>query len=210
VTTAIEHQGPSKHRQHGRRERRTAALAALVAGLLWLSVWKHGTRAHGTTQVNEMRIWLGLSWMDSAKFLVISFVLLIPGLRLITRRAEMRQSGVAKVAGTIAVGALVALAVTTAVGFWTFDWGSYSETFEAERGIVKLSGPLQGLASLVLAGSIIVVGIAATRRRVMPSWLVVGLAIGAATTFYLTPPFMLPGLAWLSFGVWLLMARQPE
>jgi hypothetical protein len=210
MTTAIEQQRPPEHLQHERRDRRMAAVPVLVGALIWLLVWQHGVRTHGTTQHNEMRIWLGLTWMDSAKFLVLPFVLLIPGIRLITRRTEQRQSDTAKVAGMVAVGTLIALAVTTAGQLSTFDWGSYTETFEGQQGIVKLSGPLQGLASLVLTASIVIVGIAAVRRRVIPTWLVVALAIGAATTFYLTPPLIFPGLAWVSFGLWLLIAPQPD
>ncbi len=43
------------------------SLASLVAGVLWLLVWLHQREAHGTTQVNEERVVLGLTWLDSAK-----------------------------------------------------------------------------------------------------------------------------------------------
>jgi hypothetical protein len=170
----------------------------------------HGVRAHGTTQRNEMRAWLGLTWMDSAKFLVLPFVLLIPGVMVIARHAEVRQSRAARVSGTVAVIALITLAVGTALEFWTFEWGSYAETFEGKGGIVNLGGGLQGIASFVLTVSVVVLGIGAARCRIVPFWVVVVLAVGAATTFFLTPVFVVPGLAWLTFGLWLLFRPQPE
>lgn len=67
---------------------RTAAGCALALALIWLAVWLHQSMAHGTTSVNEMRVVLGLTWMDAAKAPPFAVLLLLPGFGVLVRRAR--------------------------------------------------------------------------------------------------------------------------
>lgn len=52
-----------------------AAWASISAGLLWTLAWVHLMLAHGPTEVNEMRVVLGLTWIDSARLVAPSLAL---------------------------------------------------------------------------------------------------------------------------------------
>ena len=51
--------------------------SSVAAGFFWLLVWFHQRQTHGPTQENEERIVLGLTWLDSAQFLVLTLALLL-------------------------------------------------------------------------------------------------------------------------------------
>ena len=49
----------------------------MSGGVLWLLLWSHQLLAHGTSEQNEKKLVLGLTWMDAAKLFVASFVLFL-------------------------------------------------------------------------------------------------------------------------------------
>ena len=138
-----------------------ATACAVAAAVVWLLVWLHQYRSHGRTTVNEMRLVLGLTWMDAAKILPFAYLLLLPGLELLVARTTTRAS---RVVARFAQACLVVAAVAGAVDFWTFPTGSYAVTFES-RGNDGV--PVQFLGS-VLAGLALVTW-AVLRRRARTS-----------------------------------------
>ena len=158
---------------------RWAAWSAALAGLLWLAVWQHQRRTHGVTSVNETALAMGLTWMDSAKFLTLSFVLLIPGFAFLTQLGHEMGSRTALYSGLASIVGAAALAVTTALEFGAFAWGSYAETFESTDGVALARGLFQVLSSLVLTIALVAYAAAQLRARVVPLWLPLILAAGA-------------------------------
>lgn len=176
--------------------------ASLAAGVLWLVIWMHQRLAHGTTQANEMHLVGGLTWMDSAKFLVLALLLVLVGLAsLYQRRARPGRLGhTGAILTFVGLGFLMS---ATALEFWTFPWGSYAVTFEEAQGLAgsNRSGAIQLFTSLIFTLSLIVFNVDLVQAKVIPLWVAAVLILGGLATVFLTPVFWVPGVAWLVLGM---------
>jgi uncharacterized membrane protein len=189
---------------------RLGAPASVAAGLLWLVVYFHQRLTHGPTSVNEERVFLGLTWLDSGKSLVIPWILLLVGIVSLYGLRE-RPGLVGKIGFVVTVVGLVGLIVGTALESWFFPWGSYAVSFEELPRFVR-SVPVRPISTLVFTIGLIIFNIDLVRARVAPLWLAPALVLGGFSTIFLTPVFLLPGLAWLLLGLalWLRRNRTAE
>lgn len=156
----------------------------------------------------------GPHWLDSAQLLAVCFVLLIPGITYISRRAQT-PSREFRVLRWVVVSALVSAAIGTALQFGLYERGSY---VPPDGPLVDIGGVVQALSSLVLTLALGGFASVAAYRRRVPAWLVPVLILGALMTvfpggpnifFGLTMP-PIPALAWLAFGGWLLTQHHPD
>lgn len=185
---------------------RFAATAALLAGVIWLVLWRHQAFTHGTTQYNEMNMALGFTWMDSGKLYVLPFLLLIVTTMGLHHRVP--KLGLLGKSGYLVLAALVSLVVGTVAEFWGFQLGSYELTFEEEtRPFFQQGWWLQALGTTFLTFAMVPFGISLVRERILPAWMLPVMVFGALSTFFLTPAFYFPGIVWLILGLTLLRYR---
>src|SRR5262245_40584987 len=181
-------------------------LAGFGAGVLWLLIWLHQRATHGPTATDERRLLVGLTWMDSAKFLVVPLGLLAVAVAILYRHQRALPGRPGRLGGLITGVGLGALFVGVVAEFWTFPWGSYAAGFGA--GMPRIGGAVQALASVVFALGFLVFGITLVRAKVIPIGMAALLTVGGLTTFFLTPVSWFPGLVWLLLGVVLWLKQD--
>ncbi|HVF19211.1 MAG TPA: hypothetical protein VNA14_03100 [Mycobacteriales bacterium] len=187
-----------------------AGTCSALSAAVWVAQYLHARVTHGPTSYNRADVALGMTWFDSAKFLVLSFLLLVPAALAVGRRtAECGRPASRPVAAVVV--ALSASAVGTALQFWPADWGSYAGT-DAPSGPAYWGGPVQAVSSaLLLPVAFAWLGVTAARAGALPWWLVPVLVVGGVTSAFLGGPLPpIPGIAWSVLGGWLLVVRSGE
>lgn len=187
---------------------RAASLPSLAAGLLWVVAWLHLLVTHGTSQVNEQRLALGLTWLDSGRLIGPSLLLAAVAVWLLGKasgHAGMRRAAVVGVVGLLVAGAGAVL------GFWTQPFGTYVGV-SRESGIAATGGVLAMLGSGISAVAMPATGIVAARARLVPARVavLVGLA-GLSIVPWLHESLWAVGfgIAWLAVGGFLIRAPVP-
>ena len=174
---------------------RRAAGAAGVSGALWLAVWVHYLAAHGTSNFDQERTPLGLSWYDTSRVLVVSlvFVVYVVGTVRLGHGVVARVSRFGALAGYSAatLGIVVALGIT--------EWGSTTLDFtEATSGAALIA-----FGTLVGGVSTIVYGREAIRAGLLPQGSGLLLSLGLLTAVPWLQGTMVAfgfGVAWIVIG----------
>lgn len=189
-----------------------AGASAQLAAVVWILQWAHALVAHGPTQLNQKQLWLGMTWMDSGKFIAPAFLLLIPAVLFIGQRAQTAGSRRTRTFGMVVIGVLVAAAIGTALEFGLFQWGSYQDPAGTWGTLASLGGPFGALSrGVFLPLAWVLFGTSAVRGQAMPAWLVPPLVLGSVFTFFLAGPLPpVPGIVWLAFGAWLLTQTHTQ
>ena len=178
-----------------------AAAAVSGAGALWLLVWWHQRATHGPTEINEMRLAFGLTWMDSAKLLVLPFLLLLVAVVGLWRSSGP-WSRVGSAGFVLSITGLGLLVAGVALEFWRFPWGSYARGFDTS--LAQAGGVVQAVGTLTLTLGLIPLVVDGIRRRLLQPWVAPLLPVGALTTFWQTPVLPVPGIVLLLVGLPLL------
>jgi hypothetical protein len=181
---------------------RAAALPSVAAGLLWLTAWTHLLATHGSGQVNEQRIALGLTWLDSGRLAAPALLLAAVAVWMLVRQCA---DGAVRVAGTLAVAGLTIAAAGAALGSWTQPLGTYVGVSRAV-GIAAAGGLLAMAGSLAAAIGLVAVAVTAGRAGVVPGVVAVLLGISGISTvpwLHESPHGVVFGVAWLGIGTYL-------
>ena len=176
-----------------KRGLRRAAGAAVISGVLWLAVWVHYLAAHGTSNVDQNRTPLGLSWYDTSRILVVSLLLVV----YVVGTVRLGHGWVARLSRYGAVVGYLAAALGIVVALGVTDWGS--TTLDVTRG----GAALIALGTAVGGVSAIVYGREAIRVGLLPRGSGLPLSLGLLTAIPWLQGTMVAfgfGVAWIAIG----------
>lgn len=178
---------------------RAAALPSLAAGLLWVAAWVHLLMAHGTSEVNEQRLALGLTWLDSGRLAAPALLLAAVAVWIL---AQASLDHGLRLASSLAIAGLGVAATGAALGFWTQPLGTYVGASRT-AGIAATGGLLAMAGSLAVAVGLVLFGVMAGRARILPTWGAVLLGVAGISTvpwLHESPQGVAFGIAWLAIG----------
>ncbi len=172
-----------------------AANAAMISGVLWLAVWVHYLAAHGTSNVDQNRTPLGLSWYDTSRVLVVSLLLVV----YVVGTVRLDHGWVAGVSryGALVGYSVAALGIVVAIG--VTEWGSTT----LDLTDATIGAALIALGTAVGGISTIVYGREAVRGGLLPRGSGLPLSLGVLTAVPWLQGTMVAfgfGVAWIAIG----------
>jgi hypothetical protein len=139
----------------------THALAAVFGGLIWIVLWVHFIFTHGPSSFDNKRLLLGLTWIDTGKFVVVPlmmFAYTLIGLRAIELH---RLKRIASWANLGAITGLILSAVSVALLTWPVPFGQYPPSGVSQ--FPPFGGPLMFIGVLLGGFSLLIFGIVMDR-----------------------------------------------
>lgn len=173
----------------------------MLGGTLWLLLWVHFLLTHGPTTSDYEQTFLGLSYYDSTKLVVLAVALCIVGLvDLRVRNISVVRTLVGTLGYYVALAGLLGIIAGVVVGLWLIPWGETSVVLTTlmEHGIIAA-----GLATFPTLLGLALFGISVVQGRVVPTWTIAPLIIAALAAIpYLNHTIygVLIGLGWLAVG----------